>query len=73
MFSVYRQKRNFFVSKIDHQYHCVEVEDLISGLKIEVPYGGSELKKAEFIEEYELHFYYMDGSEKSVNLLMQEH
>ncbi len=71
MFSIHRQKRNFVVSKIDPLHNSVLVEDLLSGLTIEVPYGEKELEVAEFTEEYELHFIYQDGSEKSVNLLMQ--
>jgi hypothetical protein len=71
MFTIFRQKRNFVVSRIDHQNKLVLAEDLLSGLKIEVHYGDRELEIAEFSEEYELRFYYIDGSEKSVNLLMQ--
>ena len=71
MFTIFRQKRNFVISRIDHQHKFVLVEDLLSGLKIEVHYGDRELEIAEFTQEYELRFYYLDGSEKSVNLLMQ--
>jgi len=71
MFTIFRQKRNFVILRIDHQNKLVLVEDLLSGLKIEVHYGDRELEIAEFTEEYELRFYYIDGSEKSVNLLMQ--
>ena len=71
MFTIFRQKRNFVISRIDHQHKFVLVEDLLSGLKIEVHYGDRELEIAEFTEEYELRFYYSDGSEKNVNLLMQ--
>ena len=71
MFTIFRQKRNFVILRIDHLHHFVVVEDLLSGLKIEVYYGDRELEIAEFIEEYELRFYYIDGSEKSINLLMQ--
>jgi hypothetical protein len=51
--------------------NLVLVEDLLSGLHIGVPFGPRELVKAEFTGEYELHFLYLDSSEKSVNLLMQ--
>ncbi len=71
MFLIHRQKRNFVVSCVDHDYSWVLVEDLLSGLRIEVPYGPRELVAAEFTDEYVLHFFYQDGSEKSVNLLMQ--
>ena len=71
MFSIHRQKRNFVVSEVHQTHNAVVVEDLLSGLRIEVPYGSRGLERAEFTEEYELHFIYQDGSEKSVNLLMQ--
>ena len=71
MFTIFRQKRNFVISRIDRQNKLVLVEDLLSGLKIEVHYGDRELETAEFTEEYKLRFYYSDGSEKNVNLLMQ--
>jgi hypothetical protein len=71
MFTIFRQQRNFVISRIDRQHKFVLVEDLLSGLKIEVHYGDRELEIAEFTEEYELRFYYSDGSEKNVNLLMQ--
>jgi len=71
MFCIHRQKRNFVVSQVDPKHNVVVVEDLLSGLRIEIPYGSRELESAEFVEEYELHFTYQDGSEKSVNLLMQ--
>ena len=71
MFTIFRQQRNFVISRIDRQHKFVLVEDLLSRLKIEVHYGDRELEIAEFTEEYELRFYYSDGSEKNVNLLMQ--
>ena len=71
MFAIHRQKRNFVVSSIDHMSNLVLVEDLLSGLHIGVPFGPRELVKVEFTGEYELHFLYLDSSEKSVNLLMQ--
>ena len=39
MFTIFRQKRNFVISRIDHLHHFVVVEDLLSGLKIEAHYG----------------------------------
>jgi len=71
MFAAFRQKRNFVVSMVDSQTHFVLVQDLISGLRIEVPYGPKELERAEFTSEYELYLFFQDGSEKAVNLLMQ--
>ncbi len=71
MFNFHRQKRNFVVSGVNIKSSLVIVEDLLTGLCIEVPYGTRELERAEFIDEYKLHFKYKDGSEKSVNLLMQ--
>jgi hypothetical protein len=71
MFSIHRQKREFAVSYINVNLKCVHIEDLLSGLKIEIPYGDKELASAEIVEEYELHLLYKNGTEKSVNLLMQ--
>ncbi len=71
MFFVHRQRRQFVVYKVDAQHNAVVVEDLLSGLRIEVPYGIRDLAQAEFTDEYELHFIFQDGSEKSINLLMQ--
>jgi hypothetical protein len=71
LFSIHRQKREFAVSRIDVNLKCVNIEDRLSGLKIEIPYGTKQLASAKFIEEYELHLIYKNGTEKSVNLLMQ--
>jgi hypothetical protein len=71
MFALHRQKRHFVVTGSDAKFHTVLLEDSMTGLRIEVPYGLRELQCAELTEEYVLHFIYQDGSEKSVNLLMQ--
>jgi hypothetical protein len=71
MFAFPRQKRAFHVLQINRLNKLVLVKDLLSGLQIEIPYGDKELDGAEFVAEYELHLLYQDGSEKSVNLLMQ--
>ena len=71
MFGIHRQKRNFIVYDIDAEAQVVKVEDLLSGLRIEIPFGEKRLERAEFCDQYELRFYYKDGSEKVVNLLMQ--
>lgn len=71
MFSIYRQKRAFHILRVDEMKKLLLIEDLLSGLKIEIPYGDRELKSANFINQYELHLAYKDGSEKSINLLMQ--
>lgn len=71
MFGIYRQKRSFVVSQVDQQLNVVVVEDLLSGLRIEIPYGSGDLVGAEFIEEYVLHLVFADRTEKSINLLMQ--
>ena len=71
MFSLPRQNRAFHVLQINRLNKLVLIEDLLSGLKIEIPYGDKELDNAQFVDKYELHLTYQDGSEKSVNLLMQ--
>jgi len=71
MFAMHRQKRNFVVTGTDLKFHTVLLEDLLSGLRIQIPYGPRELESAELTEEYEIHFTYQYGSEKCVNLLMQ--
>lgn len=71
MFKTYRQARSFQIIKTDHDLQMITVQDQLSGLKIEVPYGPRELRHAEFIGEYELRVAYCDDSEKMINLLMQ--
>ena len=71
MNSLRRQKWEFHVIQINRLNKFVLIKDLLSGLKIEIPYGDKELDSAKFVDEYELHLIYQDGSEKSVNLLMQ--
>jgi hypothetical protein len=71
MFKAYRQARSFQIIKADHDLQMITVQDQLSGLKIEVPYGPRELRHAEFIGEYELRIAYSDDSEKMINLLMQ--
>lgn len=71
MFKLYRQPRSFQVIKNNQETKNLRIEDVLSGLKIEIPYGPRELQSANFIAEYELILFYTDGSEKSVNLLMQ--
>ena len=71
MFAFPRQKRAFHVLQINSLNKLVLIEDLLSGLKIEIPYGDGELDSAKFVDEYELYLMYQDGSEKSINLLMQ--
>lgn len=71
MFAFPRQKRAFHVLQINRLNKFILIKDLLSGLKIEIPYGDKELDSAKFVDEYELHLIYQDGSEKSVNLLMQ--
>jgi hypothetical protein len=71
MFSFPRQKRAFHVLQINRANKFVLIKDSLSGLKIEIPYGDRELDSAKFIDEYELNLIFQDGSEKSVNLLMQ--
>lgn len=67
----YRQPREFRITGIDQTHHLLQIEDQLSGLKIEIPYGSKTLKHAQFIAEFELLLSYDDGSEKTVNLLMQ--
>ena len=71
MFAFPRQKRAFHVLQINSLNKLVLIEDVLSGLKIEIPYGDRELDSAKFVDEYELYLMYQDGSEKSINLLMQ--
>jgi hypothetical protein len=71
MFSFPRQKREFHVLQINRDNKFILIEDFLSGLRIGIPYGNRELDGAKFVDEYELHLIYQDGSEKSVNLLMQ--
>jgi hypothetical protein len=71
MFAMHRQKRNFVVTGTDSKFHTVLLEDLLTGLRIQVPYGPRELENAELTAEYELHLTYQDGSEQYVNLLIQ--
>ena len=71
MNSLRRQKWEFHVIQINRLNKFVLIKDLLSGLKIEIPYGDKELDSAKFIDVFELHLIYQDGSEKSVNLLMQ--
>jgi hypothetical protein len=71
MNSLRRQKWEFHVIQINRLNKFVLIKDLLSGLKIEIPYGDKELDSAKFVDEFELHLIYQDGSEKSVNLLMQ--
>ena len=70
MNSLRRQKWEFHVIQINRLNKFVLIKDLLSGLKIEIPYGDKELDSAKFVDEFELHLIYQDGSEKSVNLLM---
>ena len=71
MNSLRRQKWEFHVIQINRLNNFVLIKDLLSGLKMEIPYGDKELDSAKFVDEFELHLIYQDGSEKSVNLLMQ--
>ena len=65
------RKKVFHVRQINRLNKLLLVKDLLFVLQIEIPYGDKELDGAEFVAEYELHLLYQDGSEKSVNLLMQ--
>ena len=71
MNSLRRQKWEFHVIQINRLNNFVLIKDLLSGLKMEIPYGDKELDSAKFVDEFELHLIYQDGSENSVNLLMQ--
>ena len=70
-FKPYRQPRDFRVTGTDQTHHLLQIEDQLSKLKIEIPYGSRSLKHAQFITEFELLLSYDDDSEKIVNLLMQ--
>jgi hypothetical protein len=71
MFKFHRQHRKFVVSGLDIKNNLVLVEDLLTGLCIEIPCGSKELDSAEFTEEYVLHLRFKDSSQKEINLLMQ--
>lgn len=71
MLKPYRQPRDFQITGTDQTHKLLQIEDQLSGLKIEIPYGPRVLEHAQFIAEFELLLSYDDGSEKMVNLLMQ--
>lgn len=65
----FKKVSSFKIQSIDPNQKVVIVEDKDLGLVVEVSYGPKMLKKAKIVSQYEIQFFYDDGTSRISKIL----